>query len=147
VKKEITPFIKIQGDETKKIIGKFEEDMKHFEKSLRTKSYNKYTTGIEKSMEVIEETRTKIKENEELLEKYTYYSEMFGFQDAVETSHNTIKNVNTYIVVIEKLWNQIQDTGMKLDKYKSSSWQDVNTDKMEDTIKQAKKLLTSNIKG
>jgi len=100
VKKEITPFINISGDETKKIISKFEEDMKFFEKSLRTKSYNKYDFGIEASMEVINETRTKIIENEELLKKYTYYSEMFGFQDAVETSHNTLKNVNTYIDVI-----------------------------------------------
>lgn len=98
-------------------------------------------------MEVIEETRVKIKENEELLKRYSYYSEMFGFQDAVETSHNTIKNVNTYINVIEKLWTQIQDTGTKLDKYKQTSWKDVNTNEMEDTIKKAKKLLTSNIKG
>ena len=98
-------------------------------------------------MEVINETRTKIIENEELLKKYTYYSEMFGFQDAVETSHNTLKNVNTYIDVIQKLWQQIQSVGSQLDKFKTTYWKDVNTNQMEDTIKKAKKALTSNIKG
>jgi hypothetical protein len=72
---------------------------------------------------------------------------MFGFPDAVEGSQKTIENVNIYINVIEKLWKQVDETGNTLNNFLTTSWKDVNTDKMEDAIKQAKKTLTSNIKG
>ena len=57
VKKEITPFINIQAEETKKIINKFEEDQKTFQKSLRNMNYNKYVTGVEAALKSVEETR------------------------------------------------------------------------------------------
>jgi len=104
VKKDITPFIKIQGDEQKKIIGKFEEDLKTFQKSLRNVAFVKYYTGVEKSLELVQETKDTITEHEAALVKYTYYSQMFGFPDAVEGSQKTIENVNSFITVIEKLW-------------------------------------------
>jgi hypothetical protein len=117
VKKDITPFIKIQGDESKKIISRFEEDLKIFQKGLRNIPYVKYVTGVVKSLELIQKTKDDIKEYEGLFERYTYYSQMFGFPDAVEGSQKTIENVNNFIQIIEKLWGVIDETNKTLDAF------------------------------
>lgn len=72
---------------------------------------------------------------------------MFGFPDAVEGSQKTIENVNSYINIIEKLWQQIDVTNQQLEGFLTTSWKDVSTDNMEDAIKNSKKSLTSAIKG
>jgi dynein heavy chain len=72
---------------------------------------------------------------------------MFGFPDAVEGSQKTIENVNSFINIIEKLWEIIDATNKTLDEFLNLAWKEVNCDKMEDAIKQSKKTLTSNIKG
>jgi hypothetical protein len=45
---------------------------------------------------------------------------MFGFPDAVEGSQKTIENVNTYINVIEKLWEQVDNTSGTLESFLST---------------------------
>jgi len=61
-------------------------------------------------METIKETKQSIKDNEDLLKKYTYYSEMFGFSDAVEGSQKTLEIINNEIAIITTLWDHIDTT-------------------------------------
>jgi hypothetical protein len=72
---------------------------------------------------------------------------MFGFPDLVEGSAKTLEAVKVELVVISDLWYHIDETIKNLETFLSCKWKDVNLDKMEDSIKIAKKTLTSKIKG
>jgi dynein heavy chain len=110
VQKEIDPFMKIQSEKTKNQIAGFEEDMKVFHKSLRNKPYTEYTCGVEKAQENITGTKETASEHKKELEKYTYFSEMFGFPDLVEGSQKTLETVDAELLVISTLWDHIDET-------------------------------------
>lgn len=72
---------------------------------------------------------------------------MFGFPDLVEGSEKTLQTVDADLKVISTLWDHIDDVTGQLNEFLGCKWKEVDNDAMEDYIKNAKKTLTSKIKG
>jgi hypothetical protein len=91
VQKEIAPQCKNEDEKNQTYIKKLDEDLKNYYAELKRRPFFQYTTGVEKSQELISMVGQEIVQFEEKIADYGYIASKFGSQDVM---NNSIKQVD-----------------------------------------------------
>ena len=140
-KREIMPYVQSESERNVNQVKAFEEELKHFHTSLKKRDFYFYKTGVEPSIQKLEQTISEIKAFEERQNDLGFNAQKFGQPSIIENSQTIIQTLKAEIESMRGLWLHIQTCSEEFSKNMKNKWLQTNAFDLEEDVKKLFKKL------
>ena len=141
VKKDIAPTVATEADKCKNQIKNFEESLKVYSQEIKKKEFQRFETGVEKSIKLLQEEEARLNNDQNTLNELDFLCKSFGFPEAIQGCSKQLEQNLTEISTMRQLWNHTDKSINTYNSYLETPWGEVNSLDWEEDNKKLMKDL------